>query len=332
MAYQTGTATSQEDLMNALSVFAAAQGWTVDIMSTTNDWLAMNNGSVFVQWRWDNNAAIACFQSTAFTSTGTAPGNHTGDDGCGTVDASAPYNAAISSGRRITVGNGPYTAYHFFTDGTTKYIHVVLEYSPGLYRHFSFGTINKIGTWTGGQYQTGFVVGANPGLVNSSSHTLLWSGTTSGSTAADASVSGAMRVEGMPNQTGAMKWMLFTLQTSTLGNDRAGNARIAAPGGFLGCNPWQEAYGFFRADLLTGFLPLVKIPVWWRDTAPAPDSIMLLGFIPDVFQIQMANLSPGQEFTIGANTYKVFPIFRKQTTSSSVEESRNGGLVYRKVP
>lgn len=164
MAYQTGTASSQEDLMNVLQTFAAANGWTVDIMSTTNDWMALNNGSVFVQFRWDNSTGIAMFQSTAFSGTGIAPGNHTGDDGCGFLDASAPYNSTVSSGRRITVGNGPYTAYHFFTDGTTKYIHVVLEYSPGLYRHFSFGTINKVGTWTGGQYAAAMAIGANPGL------------------------------------------------------------------------------------------------------------------------------------------------------------------------
>lgn len=317
--------------MNILSIFAAAQGWTVDIMSTTNDWMALNNGSVYVQFRWDNSTGIAMFHSTGFINTSTAPGNHTGDDGCGLLDASAPYNSTVSSGRRITVGNGPYTAYHFFTDGTTKYIHVVLEYSPGLYRHFSFGTINKIGTWTGGQYAVAMSIGSNPGLVNNPLHSILWSGCYSGSTATDASGSGSIRVEGMSNQTGAMKWMLFTLQTSTLGNDRAGNARIACPGSFIGCNPWLTRYGFFRANLLNGFLPLIKLPIFWRDTAPAPDFYMLLGFVPDVYHIQMANLSPGQEFTIGGDTFKVFPIIRKQNTSSSVEESKNAGVVYRKV-
>lgn len=331
MAYQTGTASSQEDLMNVLQTFAAANGWTVDIMSTTNDWMALNNGSVFVQFRWDNSTGIAMFQSTAFSGTGVAPGNHTGDDGCGLLDASAPYNAAVSSGRRITVGNGPYTAYHFFTDGTTKYIHVVLEYSPGLYRHFSFGTINKVGTWTGGQYAAAMSIGANPGLVSSSTHNILWSGCNSGTTTTDANNSSSVRVEGMPNQTGSMRWMLLTLQTANLGNDRAGNARIACPGGFVGCNPWLTRYGFFRASLLNGFLPLIKIPIFWRDTAPAPDTYMLLGFVPDVFHIQMANLAPGQEFTIGGDTYMVFPIIRKQNTSTSVEESKNAGVVYRKV-
>lgn len=332
MAYQTGTASSQEDLMNILQTFAVAQGWTLDIMSTTNDWMALNNGSVYVQFRWDNNAGIAMFHSTGFTGTGTAPGNQVGDDGCGNLDASAPYNAAVTLGRRISVGNGPYTAYHFFTDGTTKYIHVVLEYSPGLYRHFSFGTINKIGTWTGGQYACAMSIGPNPGIVASSTHSILWSGTDGGSTTTDANECGSLRVEGFSNQTGSMKWMLFTTQTSNLGNDRAGNARISCPGGFIGCNPWLSSFGFIRASLLNGFIPLIPIPIFWRDTAPDPDFYMLLGFAPDVWHMQIGNFTPGQEFTIGADTYKVFPIIRKQNTSSSVEESKNAGVVYRKVP
>ncbi|MCC6425652.1 MAG: hypothetical protein IT435_02405 [Phycisphaerales bacterium] len=333
MAYQTGTATSQEDLMGALNTFAVAQGWTSDIYSTTDDWLALNNGSVYVQFRWDNSSGIAMFHSTGFINTSTAPGNHTNDDGCGTVDASAPYNSTISTGRRITVGNGPYTAYHFFTDGTTQYIHVALEYSPGLYRHFSFGTIDKIGTWTGGQYAVAHRYNSSSlGTVNSSDHSILWSGSHGGSTTAEANESGSLRVEGFSNQTGSMRWLLFTTQTASLGNDRGSNARISCPGGFIDNNPWLANYGLYRANLLNGFLPLIPIPIFWRDTTPAPDQYMLLGFAPDVYHIQMANLAAGQEFTIGADTFKVFPIVRKQNTSSSVEESKNAGVVYRKVP
>jgi hypothetical protein len=332
MAYQTGTASSMEDLMNLLNTFAVAQGWTSNVMSTTDDWMALNNGSVFVQFRWDNTNAIAMFHSTGFINTSTAPGNHTNDDGCGTVDATAPYNATISSGRRISgMGNGPYTAYHFFTNGTTQYIHVVLEYSPGLYRHFSFGTIDKIGTWTGGQYAVGMSLGANPGLVNNAQHAILWSGTDGGTTTADANECGSIRVESFPNQTGSMRWMLFTTQTSALGNDRGGNARISGLGGCFGSNPWLSGFGFFRASLLNGFVPLIPIPVWWRNITPTPNQYMLLGFAPDVYHIQMANLTPGQEFTIGGDTFKVFPAIRKQNTSSAVEESKNCGIVYRKV-
>lgn len=326
MAYQTGTASSIEDLMQTLHDFAVAQGWTSNIMSTTNDWMAINNGSVFVQFRWDNSNAFAIFHSSGFTGTGTAPGNQVGDDGCGTVDASAPYNATISTGRRVNgIGNGPFTAYHFFTDGTTKYIHCVLEYSPGLYRHWSFGTIDKVGTWTGGEYALGHVQESN----TLTSNAILWS-SLSGATAAEANRAGSLHVEGMPNQTGGMRWMLFSATSAITGKDRGGNDRIGGPGSLTNYNPWLSSYGFLRASLLNGFLPLIPLPILWRNTAPSPSQVILLGFAPDQWLIQMANFNPGDEFVIGANTYKVFPIVRKQLTATS-EGSLYAGIVYRKV-
>ncbi len=324
MAYQTGTASSIEDLMNILQTFAVAQGWTLNIFNTTNDWLYMNNGSVYVGFRWDNTNAFAVFHSSGFTGTGTAPGNQVGDDGCGTVDASAPYNATISTGRRVNgIGNGPFTSYHFFTDGTTKYIHCVLEYSPGLYRHWSFGSVDKIGDWTGGEYATGHVQESN----TLSNNAILFSAL-SGSTAADANRAGSVHVEGMPGQAVGSRWLLMA--TSASGNDRGGNARIHGPGGLTNYNPWLTAFGYLRASLLNGFLPLLPIPFWWRDTAPAPDTYQLLGFMPDAYMIQMANFNPGDEFVIGANTYKVFPVVRKQLTIAT-EGSLYAGIVYRKV-
>lgn len=331
--YQTGSATSQADLMNLLQTFAVAQGWTLNIYSSTDRWMAINNGSVYVQFRWDLSTSIAMFHSTGFTGTGTAPGNQSGDDGCGSLDASAPYDAAVSGGRRIgVIGNGPYTAYHFFADGTTNYIHVVLEYSPGLYRHFSFGTISKIGTWTGGQYAVGHILtGVSLGIPAAGTHSQLFGGGLTGSTTAEANLAGSVRVEGMANQSVGQQWMILTQQTASLGNDRAGNARIAGIGGVVTGNYWMQGMGFFRADLLNGFVPHIPIPIMWRDTTPAPDQHMLLGFAPDMWHVQMANLSPGQEYTIGGETFKVFPLVRKQTTSNSVEESRNCGIVYRKA-
>lgn len=328
MAYETGTASSIEDLMNALNTFAVANGWTSDVFSATNDWMGLNNGSVYVQFRWDNTSAFAIFHSLGFINTSTAPGNHTNDDGSASVDASAPYNATISLGRRVNgIGNGPFTAYHFFTDGTTKYIHCVLEYSPGLFRHWSFGTINKIGDWTGGQYAVGHVFGSN--AWRNSQNSILFDDV-SGTTNADANLRGTLHVEGFSNQAVGGKWMVMTIQTSTLGNDRGGTARISGPGGQTGQNPWLASLGFVRANLLNGFVPLIPIPLWWRNTTPTPNQYMLLGHAPDMWSIQIGNFAAGDEFTIGSDTYKVFPLVRKQTTQAS-EGSLYAGVAYRKV-
>lgn len=329
MAYETGTASSPEDLMNALQTFAAAEGWTVDIYSSTNDWLALNNGSVYVQFRWDANGNVAMFHSRGFTSTGTAPGNHTGDDGLGQVDASAPYNQNITAGRRTNfLSTGAMTAYHFFTDNTTKYIHVVVEYAPGRYRHFSFGTIDKIGDWTGGEYAVAhfWAQGSLSDSPTVTSHSVLWDGITS-----FLDIAGSVHVEGMPDQSGAMQWMVLIDTPSSPGTDRAGVARTRGVGGVRGSNPALAAMGAFRSSVLTGHIPLVQIPIFWHDQSLTPDQRMLLGFAPDVRHMQMAHFQPGDEFQIGSDTWKVFPIVRKQFLQADTEESRNGGIAYKVI-
>jgi hypothetical protein len=341
MAYSTGSATSQADLMSQLATFAVAQGWTQDILSTTNRWLALNNGSVYVQFRWDLTNAIAVFQSLGFTGTGTAPGNQTGDSGVGAVDASAPYDAAITTQRRVQVGNGPYVSHHFFTDGTTKYIHCVLEYSSGLYRHFGFGTIDKKGTWTGGEYAYGhrWAVGANSdnprvggtGTANSGQNVMFDSLGGAG-TSTDANEAGCtMHMEGITGQPAGSKWGMFLAQSTTLGNDTAGNARFRLSGGGRG-GVYLHDFGFFRASLLNGYVPLNPIPIWWINTTPSPQAAMLLGFVADIRMCNIGNINPAQEFTVGADTWKVFPMTRKKFLQDDTEESWNWGVAYRKVP
>jgi hypothetical protein len=313
--------------MNILQTFASAQGWTVNHFSTTNDWLALSNGSVFVQFRWDNSSGIAMFHSTGFVNSSTAPGNHTNDDGCGLLDASTPYNSTVNSGRRIVVGNGPFTAYHFFTDNTTKYIHVALEYAPGLYRHFAFGTIDKVGNWTGGQYAaaTHWEVAAQT-IPASGNHSVLWDGLYGNSF--DVNVSASVRVEGMPNQTGSMRWMLLN-DIGSQGTDRGGNARVRGLGGTRS-GPLASQMLKFRANLANGYVPLVRIPIFWVDPTPTPDQWMFLGNVSDVRVLQIANITVGQELAVGSDTWKIFPFIRKQAIASG-EESRNAGIAYRKV-
>ena len=48
--------------------------------------------------------------------------------------------------------------------------------------------------------------------------------------------------------------------------------------------------------------------------------------------LNIRNLSPGDEITIGAGTWKVFPWIRKQFNQDGVnEESWNAGVAYKKI-
>lgn len=333
MAYQTGTAANQAALMEALHDFAVAEGWSSDIFSSGDSWMAINNGSVFVQFRWNNNNVIVPFCSTAFSGTGVAPGNHTGDDGCGNVDGTAPYTGAATSQRRIDIPNGPYTAYHFFTNDTTQYIHVVVEYQPGRFRHWSFGTLDKVGAWVGGQYMAHTWWGNAETNPQDTINRFLWDGlatiTGTGATATNHyRNSASVRVENMPDQSGSQQWMILNNSiTQTVSADRAGQNHVR---GFGGCRsgPLLASLGRLPTNLLNAYVPLIPIPIFWSDQSSSPNQAMLLGYAPGAAQISLAGINPNQEFTVGGETWQCFPMIRKATDG---EQSRNGGMAYLKV-
>lgn len=53
----------------------------------------------------------------------------------------------------------PFVGHYFFTDGTC--VHAAIEVASGVFNHFSFGSITKYGTWTGGEYITGGYYGSS---------------------------------------------------------------------------------------------------------------------------------------------------------------------------
>lgn len=337
MAYETGTATSLEDLMLAVHTFAVAQGWTSNIYNTTNDWMAINNGSVFVQFRWDNANAIAMFQSTGFINTSTAPGNHTNSSGLGQVDATAPYNSTISGVstsnsttprmQMRTYSNGPFTAYHLFTDGTTKYIHLAVEVTPGVFTHMSFGTINKRGDWVGGEYAAGHDIGV-------SASSIFGHGISHNASQVNG-VNFSIRAEGLPSQ-GTGRWLCARGFSITTGNNSAGNDPAGNPRG----EAVPTAFGFgVYANLMAmavnpgdGLVPLYPIEVF-RKHLPAADNeqCILLGTIPGVRTINMNHFQTGSEFSIGASTFIALPAHTRGGAGSPGLGRGFRGLAYLKV-
>lgn len=334
MAYSTGVATSQQDLLNQLSTFAVANGWTQDYFDTTNKWFGLHKGTVFVQYRWDavaSTGSIGVYQSLSFTSTGTQPGAHGNDSGSGVTGT-----GAVTTGRRISnIGNGPFTSHFFFTDAGSTYIHCVLEYAPGQYRHFGFGTIAKEGSWTGGEYVNGHVwstTNPNQGSVSAqgdSGHFPPFDN--GGQSTTGSKLSNTIHIESMPGQAASGKWAAFASQSNTLnGNDTAGIARAGVMGGMRN-NYLCQAVGWLRASLINGYIPLIPLPVIYLVNT-APIDWYPIGFAPDIRMIQMANINPAAEFTVGADTWKVFPLVRKANLQNNQEESRNCGIAYKKIP
>lgn len=333
MAYETGTATSLADLLSKLNTFAAANGWTVDEFDTVGgDW-ALSKGTVFVSARWNvaTPLELSIHQALAFSGTGTLPGNHTDDSGNGFNTTSSHTNTDLDNERHVThIGNGPFLAYHFFEkDSGPAYLHVSVEVSAGSWRHFGFGTMEKVGTWTGGEYAYGQVMSTSllhTAVLVSESYLLDGLLAQSGGMLDAATI----HVEGLPNQPGSGKWGVVggsTSATST-GLDTAGIARERIRGGFRS-GPVARMFGLFSGSSLTGLIPLYKIAIF-HDDGTATTRRRLLGYMPDVRGINIRNFAAGQEVLIGADTYVMLPLAIR-TSDNVTFRTYFSGIAYKKV-
>jgi hypothetical protein len=339
MAYQTGTSTSMNDLMNKLSTFAVANGWTQDQYTaeagTTDGKMSLHKGTVYdVHFAWNSSESpsIAIYQSLGFIAAGTDLWDHTDDSGNGPASTPSTYstwNSLYYNYRFISeIGSGPYTSYCFFQDnGPPDYLHVALEFAPYTYRHFGFGNLDKAWNWTGGEYCYGHIQrSSNPGGQD----TLLPSVGSSSTTSADRHAT--IHAEGLPGEPASSKWGTFALLVA-LGSswrDRAGEYQIRFVGGAPG-GPIGSVFNNMPSNSGDGFLPLAANAIWYRDTTPSPDNIYFMGFQPDVRTLNMRNFQPQDEVTIGGDTWKIFPSVRKQNTGDK-NESENLGIAYKKVP
>jgi hypothetical protein len=326
MAYETGAATTQQDLIQKLHTFAVTNGWTQDELDTTNKRSGLHLGNCYVQFRWDSVAStgsIGLYQSLGFTP-GQWPGNHPSDSGNGYI------GTPITTQRRVSgIGNGAFPTYYFFSD--TTYLYVVLEYVTGLYRHFGFGVVEKVGTWTGGEFVVAHVWSATqPDYPTGSYHNLLFDAHSPG--ASYATECGTIHAEGLPNQSGSGKWGVVWGYSGAVANnglDRGSNQRVAVVGGTRS-GPMVNALCWCPANGANGFLAMAPIPLFYNWYATPPE-LRLIGFAPALRVINLRYFVAAEEVTVGADTWKIFPWVRKRHLKDGAAESWNAGLAYLKT-
>lgn len=340
MAYQTGTASSQTDLMNKLQTFASSNGFTVDNYDGTNRFLSISRpaDNLYMTFYWDGTNNIALYQALGYNASyAQQPWNQVDDSGNGNSTL-----ANIYSGRNVNnIGAGPYTAYYFFAYANPYAIHIVLEFSPGLYRHFAFGALQKVGTWTGGAFVAGHQwndqnSGSALDSPNSVVHTVLLDGRSSPvtSTYNYSLDSGAtIHVEGLPDQPIGGKWgVCMRPYANEVRTDRGGTARVRISGGVREGVALSQ-YGWLLPDIANGFIPMVPFEVFYHegDADSPPNSWYYLGRMANVTHIHLHGIDAAEEITVGSDTWVAFPVVRKSNIGGNNQESWNMGLFYRKV-
>lgn len=344
MAYETGTASDQTDLMSKLSTFAQANGYVEEYYHGANRHLSLSRAadSVYVAFLWDAVDTIAMYQALGFSATyQEAPWNQVDDSGNG----SDTVPSQIDRGRQVSkIGNGSFTAYHFFAYTNPHCIHVVLEFSPGLYRHFGFGKVDKVGTWTGGAWCAGHLwnwAGSTPfgaySTPNHHGHSVLMDGALIPGTTYygvyNLGAGGTLHCESLPNQPAASKWghsVDYGTDDSSVGDDRGSNARVRIGGG---CRKGValSQFGAFLPDLSNGFIPIIPMEIFYFEDEDGDSGWYYLGRMHNIGHIHLHGIDAAQELTVGSDTWIAFPTVRKSNIGGTNQETENSGIIYKKV-
>lgn len=255
--------------------------------------------------------------------TQTAHGYSTGDR---VRIASVGGNTAANGDKTITVtgantytldgstGNGTYTS-----GGTAKRIaevlYMVVEGSAGVYQHLMVGTLDKVGTFPGGQFVTGTVVQGQSNSTLPSMIHFFGPGILFGSSRSNVAP-GMVRADVDSLNGWKLSW---SINTTTLNTQPPCMDSIVKMRSIINCAP-----NSFNS--LTVLLP-IYVFVFANGTANIVTTpFRPLGALPGLTYTNIRNLSPGSQHTISTDQYRVYPLVEKSDVAYSVFDSKTQHL------
>lgn len=300
MAYTSGTATTAADLLNALTGFCVANGWTLTngvLSKGTNHFLPTVSGA---------NIKVEMGTAAGFTSPGVTGANY------------FPY---------ISLNNVWPVFYRIFVvsaNGADTVVLSVLEANNIEYKYLMFGNLeNKVGTWTGGEWMHATYASQTNGSMTRQSNAGITTDTnpsyeTGGTnTMSFQQAHGALfaMTDGQPNFGSN-----FTSGNSYIRCDIDGGTfkRNATLG--IGNNDLTGCVDSFRFSRLQ----MIRQPNTWNgESCLIPVHIYLgrasstcsrLGTIGHIRFMRMDNYEPGDIITLGLDRWMVLPMYRRDPT------------------
>ena len=331
MAYQTGTSSDVNDLLDKFRLFAIAQGWTANRWATVGSGreLCIQKGSAYFNFRsWSNETMLVNGTSTASKygitlngSDGYAAGNAWDKQPGYPVRGTTPNEQSCVLFPLVTT-TGPFPAYHFFApDSKTLYAEV--EITTGSFMRFGCGSLDLFNPAAPGGGRFCYAV-CGQHVTNSTSFSN-WLGADMDNNiyalefvpfrGADYSTSNS------GYSYGSMVRAAFGSFDNWAGSGRtvtAAGLQMACQGG--GCH--DKVLRDYSPNPLNGIgllLPnIVSLNVGDEYLSP-------IGSVPGIRYMDITNYLPGDEFTIGSDTWKVFPWYAKGSIGY------NRGIAYLKV-
>lgn len=311
-----------DDLMTQWTTFAVANGWILDDLDTVvapGGEAAIHKGGIFGQWIWDTSQArLFHFQSLSYD--GSSPGLNPDDSG--------PFGAITSQQRATVIVNTSGIADFFQgTENGSEFLICVAEESPGLFRMWMLGDLIKVGDWTGGEFLVTQSwpmhnsVSADQDAPFDSRNKTLFDGLHG-----DGNQGCTLHMEGVHSQPVGQKWGgMGSSAAAASSRSNVTRAILEGPGRD---GPWFQSLNWLEAQPNTGFVPLQPYPVHYRTGG----QWTLLGFAPGIRGLRITFISPQEEFTLGADTWKAYPWVKKSFANSNTPESDDQGLAFLKTP
>lgn len=298
--YQQTTANSLPALIDVIRSFAETAGWTVRrnvLNGATRTVTLQKSGDNIHLWNDSADGYLRIVGSVGY-------------DGLET-----PYNQPNVSPDYIQndVGSGPYpTVYLFADDSPAEAVFCVVEISAGLYRHICFGELEKLGAYTGGTFFDG--------------------------TRNDTS-----KPDNPWGQLNRYPFLSYHIQSNVgwfgcVRCDVDGQTNYFAPFMRPLRHPTPVASGIMDHRTRDAFYER-SISSWSGVTPLQPIKIRIersssfwsdIGLVPNCRFVNMARLAPGDEFSIGPDTWKVFPVWRQGFVDNQ-EYSEDVAFAYRKT-
>ena len=300
MAYETGVASTPQDLINKLCTFAAANGWS---QHTLNAGRGVSNGNVVLAFAWTSTEMWT--QAATAIDTGAA------------WDAQPGTSAIV---HKCDLGAGPYTAYHFYavTEDSKPLLAACVEISAGIFRHWIGCDLVKFGSgWTGGTYTDS--VNWNDGSSTFDEPDSTFHRTIADATHSNADESGHFRCE-VDGQTPG--WC-----TVNDANDFTSPGRGTGSGRSNGkWNTLLQDVHYQRWNLRTPMWP-VELFVNRPSSLRSP-----VGRVPAMRFVSLRNHAPGEIVTVGGDNWQFWPICARTDTPGDNTNTSSGyyGYAYKR--
>ena len=155
MAYETGTSTNVNDLLDKFRLFAVANGWSVNrwVTAGSGKELCISKGSAYFNFRsWSNESMLVNGTATA-SKYGITMNGSDGYAGANAWDKQPGYPVRLSStgGDQchtllpLVTNTGPFPTYFFFAPDS-KSLYAELEITTGVFLRFGCGSLDLFNT------------------------------------------------------------------------------------------------------------------------------------------------------------------------------------------